>query len=88
MTKMRIVSCINPEASQYRVACSKCGMVSVRSMHGQIKCMLCNTEESAHDMLVEYMQREQFLDEITRPAVRSGQTLIDKNTDGGVPIKE
>jgi hypothetical protein len=50
--------------------------------------MLCNTEESAHDMLVEYMQREQFLDEITRPAVRSGQTLIDKNTDGGVPIKE
>jgi len=54
-----------PQDGRYRVICSGCGKVDVKSLHGVIKCNMCNTEANAHDMLMEYKQRQEFLDNIT-----------------------
>lgn len=62
---LRIVSCVDPMNSRYRIACEACGLVSVWLMHGEIECRHCHIKATAHDMLIEYQKREQFLDSVT-----------------------
>ena len=75
---------VAPQDGRYRVFCSGCGRIDIKSLHGIIKCDVCNTCASAHDMLMDYQKREQFLDSITRPAAVQCQHGICKNNGGGV----
>jgi len=48
----------------YEIEC-ECGKVDRKLMHGIVWCANCTRNRPAHDMLMEYQKRQEFLDSVT-----------------------